>query len=239
MPRSHKAAHALFCPSHGVRSLQDLVSKIKAELNPRTRSGGMLKYLLANSFWVRRDDAFLKPLGPMDAPRIRSGEYFQEYYRHPVYVWVPDVMFQRKVTCPRCRNTNTIRWGWADNRVARRVCLGKTSGWLVSPRYFCKDCHAAHRAKKLGLRQSGHTATVNDTDGLQYTFFCTPADFAPLTTLVAIQSHRIRRYKSRDARIATGRLCNGVPLLRDVPGGHLPEAHRLDAAYVHQDHRGE
>ena len=179
MPRSHKAAHALFCPSHAVRSLQNLVSKIKVELNPRTRTGGMLKYLLANSFWVRRDDAFLKPLGPIDAPRIRSGEYFQEYYRHPVYVWVPDVMFQRKVTCPRCRNTNTIRWGWADNRVARRVCLGKTSGWLVSPRYFCKDCHAAHRAKKLGLRQSGHTATVNDTDGLQYTFFCTPADLPP------------------------------------------------------------
>jgi hypothetical protein len=86
-----------------------------------------------------------------------------------------DEIFKSKVTCPCCKGTNTIRWGWADGRAARRVCLSHTSAWLVSPRYFCNDCHAAHRAEKLALLHTGRRATASDMDGVRYTFFCTPA----------------------------------------------------------------
>ena len=153
-------------------ALQEIVAKIKDAV----RKGGDARYLAQlrkNGFWIKPDDPAHIALGPADLTSVKLGDFLRKFYVKKVYAWIPDVIFMAKVTCPYCVGTNTIRWSWAHRRIARRVCLGKDTAWLVSPRYLCNDCKRGYKKKKQELRDQGREVTKESLGGRSYTFFCT------------------------------------------------------------------
>jgi hypothetical protein len=148
--------------------LQEIVAKIKDAV----RKGGDARYLAQlrkNGFWIKPDDPAHIVLGPADLTSVKMGDFLRKFYVKKVYAWIPDVIFMAKVTCPYCVGTNTIRWSWAHRRIARRVCLGKDTAWLVSPRYLCNNCKRGYKKKKQELRDQGREVTKESLGGGAHT----------------------------------------------------------------------
>ena len=128
--------------------LYRLAEQLRSEIRAGCK-GFLLDYLRGHRFWLRAEAIlFIKETYPnllqdyyfrMD--ENSSGKlFFVESYFKDVYIWLPHIIFNMVVPCPKCPVKETQFCEIRRDGATRRIRGLRADYFIISCRYKCKRC---------------------------------------------------------------------------------------------------